>query len=71
MKEFFQKKNFTKPAIPADDKFVNNYMDINSFNEFKGEKKVTGFYYLVGKEDGRSIAFSKKQSKVVLYKNCC
>jgi predicted DNA binding CopG/RHH family protein len=71
MKEFFSEENFKKPAIDPDHKFDNEYSDEESWVAIKEDPTAIGFYYLVGEEDGRSIAWSKKLGKVVLYYTCC
>jgi hypothetical protein len=73
IKEFFSKEKFSVPAIEADAAFEDQsyYIDKETWEEIKSDKKAVGFYYLLGKEDGRHIAFSKKKGKVVMYYNCC
>ena len=73
IKEFFSKDKFSVPAIKDDVAFEDQsyYIDQETWEEIKSEKKAIGFYYLLGKEDGRHIAFSKKKGKVVMYYNCC
>lgn len=69
--EFFDKKNFISPAINKDVIFDEDYSHKESWFDIKSDKTAIGFHYLVGEEDGRSIAYSKKTKKVVLYFNCC
>jgi hypothetical protein len=71
LKEFFQEKNFSKPAIAAGARYDMAYSDKKIWDEIKADKTSVGFHYLIGSEDGRWIAFSKKQNKVVMYMNCC
>jgi hypothetical protein len=47
------------------------YINIAAWNDIKSNKESVGFYYLLGKEDGRWIAYSKRLNKVMLYYNCC
>ena len=68
---FFVEKNFHQPAIAANDEFDGDYSRRETWDDIISDPSAIGFYYLVGKEDGRSIAFSKKQGKVVRYFNCC
>ena len=68
---FFNEKNFLYPAIKKDEQFDEDYSDKEIWNEIKSDQTAIGFSYLIGEEDGRKIAFSKKQKKVVMYFNCC
>ncbi len=69
--KFFDEKNFLTPAIKPDQKFNPEYIEKSVWEDLKSDESAIGFYYLVGEEDGRRIAYSKKQKKVVLYFNCC
>jgi hypothetical protein len=73
IKTFFAEKQFSSPAIEDDVIFEDQsyYIDKETWDEIKSDKKAIGFYYLLGKEDGRHVAFSKKKGKVVMYYNCC
>jgi len=73
IKEFFSKDKFTVPAIAEEEVFEDQsyYIDRETWEEIKTNKQAIGFYYLLGKEDGKHIAFSKKKGKVVMYYNCC
>lgn len=73
VQEFFSNDKFSVPAIQDKDVFEDQsyYIDEETWNEIKATKNAVGFYYLLGKEDGRHIAFSKKKGKVVMYYNCC
>lgn len=71
MKDFFNEENFKKPAVDPDHKFDSEYSDQENWEAVKADPAAIGFYYLVGEEDGRSIAWAKKLGKVVLYYNCC
>lgn len=71
IKEFFDEKNFFYPAIHPDETFDEDYSDKDIWDEIEADKRVVGFYYLIGEEDGRKIAFSKKKGKAVIYFNCC
>jgi hypothetical protein len=71
VKEFFYEENFRYPAVHPDDKFNQEYTTKKYWDAIKADKSAIGFYYLLGEEDGRSIAWSKKLKKVVLYFNCC
>lgn len=69
--EFFDEKNFKTPAIKLDEVFDEDYSDKDIWESIKNNKNAIGFYFLIGEEDGRSIAYSKRLKKVVLYFNCC
>ncbi|MNK32877.1 hypothetical protein D3C87_513480 [compost metagenome] len=74
IKSFFSEDHFKVPAIAADVAFEADqsyYIDKETWQEIKSDNQSIGFYYLLGKEDGRHIAFSKKKGKVVMYYNCC
>jgi hypothetical protein len=68
---FFAEKNFHQPAISKDDTFDEDYGKKEIWDDIIADQTSIGFYYLIGEEDGRHIAFSKKLKKVVLYFNCC
>ncbi|MGV3609837.1 MAG: hypothetical protein ACO1N0_02740 [Fluviicola sp.] len=73
IRDFFSKESFFVPAIKENDVFEDQsyYIDEETWKEIKANKKAIGFHYLVGEEDGRYIAFSKKKGKVVMVYNCC
>lgn len=69
--KFFNEDNFHQPAIAVDDKFDEDYTKREVWDDIIADQTSIGFYYLIGEEDGRQIAFSKKLGEVVLYYNCC
>ncbi|WKZ58819.1 MAG: hypothetical protein QY309_13180 [Cyclobacteriaceae bacterium] len=69
--KFFNADNFHQPAISKTDTFDEDYGDKEIWDDIISDQTSIGFYYLIGEEDGRQIAFSKKKGKVVLYYNCC
>ncbi len=69
--EFFTEASFIQPAIAVDMVFDPNYSGKENWNEIKADRSSIGFIYQIGKEDGRRIAYSKRQRKVVMYFNCC
>ncbi len=73
MKEFFSKQNFRLPAIGKNEKFDTDYTQIlkSTWNEIQADPKRNGFYYYTDGENGKTIAFSKKLKKVVVYRACC
>ena len=68
---FFKVDNFHQPAISKTDTFDEDYSKMEIWDDIITDETSIGFYYLIGEEDGRHIAFSKKLGKVVLYYNCC
>lgn len=73
IKTFFEEKQFSSPAIEDDVIFEDQsyYIAKEIWDEIKANKQSVGFYYLLGKEDGRRVAFSKKKGRAVMYYNCC
>lgn len=71
MQAFFSEANFSMPAIKDDTDFAPEYSDKAIWDEIKKDKTAVGFYFLLGTQTGRSIAWSKKQKKVVTYFSCC
>mgnify|MGYP006253084003 CR=1 FL=1 len=71
MQHFFDDENFLVPAIKAEEEFESQYSNKAFWEDIKNDNNAVGFYYLIGEEDGRSIAYSKKMKKVVMYFNCC
>lgn len=69
--EFFSESNFYKPAIKQNETFDEDYSEKTIWEEIKEDQTAIGFRFLIGEEDNRSIAFSKKSKSVVLYFNCC
>ncbi len=71
IREFFEEKNFKYPAIKQDEVLDEDYSDKEIWNDIQSDRSAIGFFYLIGEEDGRTIAYSKKTEKVVMYFNCC
>lgn len=73
VKEFFSQENFLKPAINKNDTLDPDYtmIDKEIWKELQSDANKTGFYYLVGEENGRRIAYSNKLKKVLVYFSCC
>lgn len=73
IREFFSEEKFSTPAIEDDIVFEDQsyYIDKETWEEIKANKQAIGFYYLLGSEDGRHVAFSKKKGKAVMFYNCC
>lgn len=68
---FFDNDNFIQPAIAKEMVFDPNYSDRKIWDEVKSTKNPIGFKYLLGKEDGRRIAYLPKSGMVRVYFNCC
>jgi len=71
IREFFNEKNFSQPAIRDNEEFDDDYSIQDIWMDIKSDKTAIGFNYLIGEEDNRKIAYSKKLKKAVLYFNCC
>lgn len=71
LRNFFSEDNFMSPAIKAGESFDQDYSDKVIWEEIRHNKNSVGFTYLIGEEDRRSIAYSKKQKKAVIYFKCC
>jgi hypothetical protein len=71
MKEFFKEDNFNQPAVKKSDILDTEYSDKKVWEEIQSDPTAVGFYYELGQEDGRSIAYVKKENKVVTFFNCC
>lgn len=69
--DFFDKEQFSKPAIFQTDSFDADYSEEAIWEDIYSDTSAIGFYYLVGEENGRHIAYSKKLNKVVVYFSCC
>jgi hypothetical protein len=69
---FFDTDSFIFPAIASTDPLDGEHTENKKFwTELKANPQAIGFYYLLGKEDGRYIAYSKSLRKALLYYNCC
>jgi hypothetical protein len=66
---FFNKDNFLIPAIKKTDEYDQDYSDKDVWLDIKSDPTAIGFYYLIGEEDNREIAYSKKNKKVIIYMN--
>ena len=71
--KFFTPENFLKPAINKNDSLDPDYtmIDKEIWKELQSDANKTGFYYLVGEENGRRIAYSNKLKKLLVYFSCC
>jgi hypothetical protein len=65
LNEFFDDKNFSIPAIAPNDTFDPTFGDQKAWNAIKNDPKSISFNYLIGKENGRRIAYSKLLKKVM------
>jgi hypothetical protein len=69
--KLFNEDNFHQPAIAANDTFDEDYTKKEIWDEIISDQTTIGFYYKIGEEDMRFIAYSKRQMKIVIYYNCC
>ena len=68
---FFTESKFSQPAIGSEERFFPEMSDRIIWEEIKSLPESVGFFYLLGVEDGRSLAWSPRQKEVVMYMNCC
>ncbi|HEY0895805.1 MAG TPA: hypothetical protein VGE15_04585 [Sphingobacteriaceae bacterium] len=71
LRHFFDEENFRTPAIRADAVFEEHHTSRELFGELKARPDAVSFYYLLGKEDGRYIAWSERLREVRMFYNCC
>ena len=71
LNQFFDERNFTKPAVQDTSEMKDNYSSFENWNLIREDSTTTGFIYQLGAEGGRKIAYSKKKNKVILYFTCC
>ncbi|MCU7513912.1 MAG: hypothetical protein HF300_15220 [Ignavibacteria bacterium] len=69
MNKFFIDENFFSPAVDKGEAFDPEESDKKIWNDIASDTTAIGFYYLVGEENNRQIAFSKKTAKVVVYRS--
>lgn len=69
--DFLDTAQFSKPAISEMDSFEEEYSEKAIWEDIASDSTSIGFYYHVGEENGRHIAYSKKRKKVVVYFSCC
>jgi len=67
IRKFFNEKNYTSPAIAANDKFYEDNSTKEVWNDIKSNKAAIGFLFSYGYEGTYGIAYSKKKHKVVTY----
>ncbi|MEN6354741.1 MAG: hypothetical protein ABFD02_14925 [Bacteroidales bacterium] len=68
---FFNEDNFIAPAIGDKEEYDSAYSQKDIWDDIHSDRKAIGFRFLIGEEDGRSIAYSRNFKKVVMYFNCC
>lgn len=71
LQSFFDEKNFRSPAIKPGAEFEEYHKSKELFDELKQNENSVSFFYLLGKEDGKYIAYSAKSGKAQLFYNCC
>lgn len=62
---FFAEAQFTKPAIAPHDLYDPAYGNEKAWNALKADTSAVSFNYLLGKENGKRIAWSALQKKVM------
>ncbi|MBK0404132.1 hypothetical protein I5M27_14145 [Adhaeribacter sp. BT258] len=67
--QFFHEEQFTTPAIAPNDVYDPTFGDETAWNAIKKDPKSISFSYLLGKENGKRIAYSKLKKKVMLVGN--
>jgi hypothetical protein len=72
LRHFFDDENFSTPAIKDTTGYAEeNMISQDTWLEIWPDKGSVGFWFQLGAEDGRAIAFSKKSRRVVQYYGCC
>jgi len=71
IKDFFAEGNFSMPAIERNSTFDDDDLDKSIWRDIKSDNTAIGFIYTLDAEDTKSIAYSKKRHKVVVYFGCC
>ena len=75
LSHFFDEASFRFPAIPDTNDYSASMRDFSiSYEEWLSilkDKTSIGFNYILGAEDGYTIAYSKRYKKVVIYFKCC
>ena len=71
LNRFFDETNFRKPAIKATQRYDDYNTSRELFDELKANPSAWSFFYRLGKEDGRYIAWSEKFKRVMMFYNCC
>jgi hypothetical protein len=65
MDDFFADKNFRTPAVKSQETYQAGPIDRTTWDDLRRRPDSIGFQYLVGKEDGRRIAWSPLKQQVV------
>jgi|WetSurMetagenome_2_1015567.scaffolds.fasta_scaffold630251_1 hypothetical protein len=63
--------NFHTPALSDTIDMQSNFISRDVWEEFYGLKDAVGFYFQIGAEDIRGIAYSKRRKCVIQYFACC
>jgi hypothetical protein len=72
LSQFLNENNFDKASIIVNDALNQAFGELSpGWKEFQVDTLAIGFNYLLGAEDGRSIAFSKTKRKAIIYFRCC
>ena len=68
---FLDEKNFRSPAIRLDESYDSDYSDSIAWHSVKQNEHSVSFYFIIGEENMRWIAFSVRLNKVVVIHSCC
>ena len=69
IERFFDDSHLLRPAISPTDEFSGKSSQRDVWNDIRSDTIAVGFHYLIGEENNRCIAYSKKSSRVVVYKS--
>ena len=69
VKDFFDEEYFSTPAIPKEIDYQPGFGDQVTWLAVKNDKNAVGFSYLLGKEKGRRVAYSKLKDQVIVVGN--
>ncbi|WP_197088554.1 hypothetical protein [Rufibacter radiotolerans] len=67
MEEFFQPSNFISPAISEGASLPTDTNQVATWKRIQANPASIGFKYLLGKEDGRLLAYDPAEKKAVRY----
>lgn len=70
LRQFFSEKSFKTPAIDANMPHDEQFVDKATYDNLR-QSEAPGFVYVIGKENGKFIAWSPLEERVVMYFNCC
>ncbi len=68
---FFDEENFDVPAIADTSDMSNNSVPRNVWRDVWLDTTAISFHYVISTENGRSIVYSRKKNKCILFYKCC